>query len=196
MYNRTCSVYLEIKIDFPLLLPMNPFFKSMDSRLSDAVSHVFLWCLVMGLPFILFSTRKIVRNERWKEFEKQTFQSKSSCDILESVLHIMDLMFFGDRNTSHGLTLKLLADRQPSQQQNHPHLSQQLLFSLHFQIHFYPQLGLGPKLGNSCRPNFCRVLLTSFRWVSNITITRDVLIFSFSKSALANVPLKSKYISL
>ena len=87
--------------------------------------------------------------------------------------HGSTVMFFGNRNTSHGLTLKLLPDRQHSQQQNPPHLSQQLLFSLHFQIHFYPHLGLGPKLGNSCRPNFCRVLLTSYRWVSNITITRE-----------------------
>eukprot|EP00493_Phyllostaurus_siculus_P021320 UN21646 len=41
--------------------------------------------------------------------KKHIFQQKSSCDIFKSMLD-MDLMFLGGRNTSHGLTLKLLPD--------------------------------------------------------------------------------------
>ena len=59
--------------------------------------------------------------------KKHIFQQKSSCDIFKSMLD-MDLMFFGGRNTSHGLTLKLLPEPQPSQRPPPPTFSQQLPF--------------------------------------------------------------------
>ena len=59
--------------------------------------------------------------------KKHIFQKKSSCDIFKSMLD-MDLMFFGDRNTSHGHTLKLLLDLQPSQRRKPPHLYSTVAF--------------------------------------------------------------------
>eukprot|EP00493_Phyllostaurus_siculus_P021322 UN21648 len=59
--------------------------------------------------------------------KKHIFQQKSSCDIFKSMLD-MDLMFLGGRNTSHGLTLKLLPDPQPTQRPTPLTFSQQLPF--------------------------------------------------------------------
>ena len=56
-----------------------------------------------------------------KMLKKHIFQQKSSCDIFKSMLD-MDLMFFGGRKTSHGLTLKRLSDPQPTQRQKPPHI--------------------------------------------------------------------------
>jgi len=53
--------------------------------------------------------------EKAKNAQKaRHFQQSHSFDIFKSVLD-MDLMLFGDRNTSHGLTLELLPYPQPSQ---------------------------------------------------------------------------------
>ena len=42
------------------------FVKGMDSRLSNALSRVLLGYLVLELPLVLFSIRKVVTNEREK----------------------------------------------------------------------------------------------------------------------------------
>eukprot|EP00493_Phyllostaurus_siculus_P021321 UN21647 len=78
--------------------------------------------------------------------KKHIFQQKSSCDIFKSMLD-MDLMFLGGRNTSHGLTLKLLPD--PSQRPKSPSpLVNSCLFGV-FEL-FYLQHGLCQKLVNTC----------------------------------------------
>ena len=57
----------------------------------------------------------------------------------------MDLMFFGDRKTSHGLTLKRLSDPQPTQRQNPLTFSQQLS-NLPFLELFLPTVWARPKI--------------------------------------------------
>ena len=67
-----------------------------------------------------YSKGKCLKNVQ-KMLKKHIFQQKSLCDIFKSILN-MDRMFFEDQNTSHGLTLKLLAGPQPTQRPKPPHL--------------------------------------------------------------------------
>ena len=51
-----------------------------------------------------------------KMLKKAHIQQKLSCNILKNMLD-MDVMFFGGRNTFHGLTLKRLPNPQPTERQ-------------------------------------------------------------------------------
>ena len=55
-----------------------------------------------------------------KTLKKAHIQQKLSSDILKNMLD-MDVMFWGGRHTSHGLTLKRLLNRQPTERQKPPH---------------------------------------------------------------------------
>ena len=72
------------------------------------------------------------------------FSKSHSFDIFKSVLD-MDLMLFGDRNTSHGLTLELLPYPQPSQRQPPLTYSQQLSFLAFLEL-FLPTAWTRPKI--------------------------------------------------
>ena len=73
------------------------------------------------MPFKKATTKEDALKNATKMLKKQNFEQKSSCDIFKSMSD-MNVKFLGDRETSHGLTLKRLPDPQPTQRRNPPHL--------------------------------------------------------------------------
>ena len=103
----------------------------------------------------------------------------------------MDLMFFWGRNTSHGLTLKLLPDPQPSQRPKPLTVSQQLPFLAFFEL-FLPTAWARPKISQHLLTKILEsvtyALKSLYLKYYHHTTPRSVN-FLFSKSLLAKVPL-------
>ena len=62
-----------------------------------------------------------------KNSQKSIYLAKVILRYFENMLD-MSVMFLGGQNTSHGLTLKLLPDPQPTQRPKPPHLESTIAF--------------------------------------------------------------------
>ena len=122
--------------------------------------------------------------------KKHIFQQKSSCNIFKSMLD-MDVMFFGGRKRSHGLTLKRLSDLQPTQRQPPLTFSQQLP-NLPFLELFLPTAWARPKISQHMLTKILESVTHTLKSLNlkyyHHTTPRSVN-FLFSKPLLANAPL-------
>ena len=103
----------------------------------------------------------------------------------------MDLMFLGGQNTSHGLTLKLLLDPQPTQRPKPLTFSQQLPFLAFLEL-FLPTAWTRPRISQHL---LTKILESATHTLKSLNLkyyhhtTPRSVNFLFSKPLLPNVPL-------